>query len=117
MFGIERASYYVPPQCLQIEQSLERFSLNKIQAKVFAKIYGLEQVPIAPPTTIVELIKLPIQQLLDESDVDKRDIKIIIHSHTGKVITRFGRSVIRGVQQELNLKHTLVFGTTLNNCA
>ena len=117
MFSIENVQYFVPSTRLKIEDSLERFSLQKAQAKVYQKFYGLEEVPCAEGMSMVELISEPIKALLDKAEVNKNDIKYLIHAHTAKVITRFGHSVVREVQEKLQLTDALAFGTSLNNCA
>lgn len=115
--NIEAASYFVPKTRLKIENSLKRFSLTKSQARVFSTFYGLQEIPYAEGMSVVELITQSIAILLQQTKVDKHDIKYIVHSHTAKVITRFGRSVIREVQQKLGLESAIAFGTSLNNCA
>jgi 3-oxoacyl-[acyl-carrier-protein] synthase-3 len=117
MLSIEQVSYFMPKTRLKIEESLERFSLTKSQARVFSAFYGLQEIPCAEGMSMVELISQSVEALLQKTNVDKHNIKYIIHSHTAKVITRFGRSVIREVQQALGLGSTIAFGTSLNNCA
>lgn len=117
MLNLEQVSYYVPEKRLKIEDSLDRFSLNKTQAKVYSTFYGLEEIPCADDMSMADLICKPIESLIESGQIKKSQIKYIIHSHTAKVITRFGRSVIRDVQTRLQLDHAVVFGTSLNNCA
>lgn len=117
MLSIEAASYFVPPIKLKVEESLERFSLKKVQARVFSTFYGLEEVPCAEGISIAKLIQKPIEDLLIKTKINKEQIKYIIHAHTAKVITRFGRSVIRETIENLGLKDAIAFGTSLNNCA
>lgn len=117
MLTIEAASYFVPPTRLKIEDSLERYSLKKVQAKVFSTFYGLDEVPYADDMQMVDLVRKPIEELLIKTEIPKEQIKYIIHAHTAKVITRFGRSVIRDIAGQLGLNDAVVFGTTLNNCA
>lgn len=117
MLSIEDACYFVPKTRLKVEDSLDRFALKKIQAKVFSTFYGLNEVPCADGMSIVELIRKPVEDLLVKTKINKHQVKYIIHAHTANVITRFGRSVIREVAQELRLDDCVVFGTSLNNCA
>jgi 3-oxoacyl-[acyl-carrier-protein] synthase-3 len=117
MLSIKDASYFVPLTRLKIADSLERFSLEKIQARVFSTFYGLDEVPCAHKMTVIELIKKPIEDLLNKTKIPKQHIKYVIHAHTAKVITRFGRSVVREVAEALELKNSLAFGTSLHNCA
>lgn len=117
MLSIQEASYFIPETRLKVEESLERFSLSKSQAKIFSTFYGLQEIPCAEGVSMVDLIYQSINDLLLKSKVNKSDIKYIIHSHTAKVITRFGKSVIREVQEKLGLNDAVVFGTSLNNCA
>ncbi len=117
MLNIEAASYFVPKNRLKIEESLERFSLTKPQARVYSAFYGIQEIPCAEGLSMVDLITRSVEDLLQKTIIDKQHIKYLIHSHTAKVITRFGRSVIRQVQQELGLTSAIAFGTSLNNCA
>lgn len=117
MLTIQAASYFIPQTRLKIENSLERFNLTKAQARVFSTFYGLQEIPYAEGMSMVELLAQSVESLLRKTNIDKQKIKYIIHSHTAKVITRFGRSVIREVQQALGLESAIPFGTSLNNCA
>ena len=117
MLTIEAASYFVPKTRLNLHESLQRFSLTQLQARVFSAFYGLQQIPYAKGLSVTKLITQPIETLLQKTNVDKQQVKYIIHSHTAQVITRFGRSVIRKVQQQLDLGAAVAFGTSLNNCA
>ena len=117
MLSIEEASYFVPKTRLRIEESLERFSLKKMQARVLSTFYGLNEIPCAEGMSVVELIRKPIEDLLFKTEIKKSQIKYVIHAHTANVITRFGRSVIREAVKELGLDGAVVFGTSLNNCA
>ncbi len=117
MLSIEQVNYFVPENRLSVERDREHFNLSVEQAKVFSRIYGLKEVPVASNINLVDFIKKPVEQLLEETEVDKNSIKYLIHAHTSKVITRFGHSVVRAVKEELGLKKAMAFGTSLNNCA
>jgi 3-oxoacyl-[acyl-carrier-protein] synthase-3 len=117
MLSIDDVSYFVPQQRFDVEASRERFSLSKMEAKVFATFYGLQKIPYAGDMSMVSLICKSIEQLLKKNNVERRNIKYIIHCHTATVITSFGRSVIREAQQALGLESALCFGTSMNNCA
>lgn len=117
MLSIEQVSYYIPPKKLIVEENLSRFNLTAPQAKVFSKFYGLQQIPFADGMPIVDFIKKPIIKLIEETNININQIKYLIHSHTAKVITSFGRSVVNEVKNALNFKYAMAFGTSMNNCA
>lgn len=117
MLSLEHVSYYLPERKLNVEENLKYFNLTATQAKVYSKIYGLQQIPYAQDLPIVDFIKKPIIKLIDETNINIKNIKYLIHSHTAKVIASFGRSVVREVKQDLHLAQTIAFGTSMNNCA
>ncbi|NNM58234.1 MAG: hypothetical protein HKM04_00245 [Legionellales bacterium] len=117
MLSIERSAYFVPDTRFVVQTDLARFNINAAQAKVFTKIYGLNQIPYAKDISVTDLIEKSVSKLFVDGTVRKQDIKFIIHAHTAKVITRFGQSVIREVKSRLGLLSATAFGTSLNNCA
>lgn len=117
MLSIKAVNYFVPSKRLKISESLERFSLNKVQAKIYSTFYGLDEIPCAEDLSITTLLQKPIDDLLENTSVQKQQIKYVIHAHTASVITEFGNSVIRDVANKTGLNNAMVFGTSLNNCA
>jgi 3-oxoacyl-[acyl-carrier-protein] synthase-3 len=116
MLFIEDTAYFVPEHRVNIEDFAAAIGIDKAQARVYSKIYGLEKIPIAHDMSLVELIKRPIQQLIHKSSFDKTKIKIIIHAHTSHLMAPFGESVIRQVQRELGFDDALTFGISMNKC-
>lgn len=117
MLSIEHVNYFVPEGRLEVFRDRAHFNLSEEQAKVFSKIYGLNEVPRADKMHVVDFVKQPLLKLFEETGVDKSSIKYLIHAHTSKVITRFGHSVVRALKEELGLLNAMAFGTSLNNCA
>ncbi|OGO92650.1 MAG: hypothetical protein A3F10_00365 [Coxiella sp. RIFCSPHIGHO2_12_FULL_42_15] len=117
MISIKSVSYFIPEKKLKVSENFDRYNINSYEAKVYEKIYGLQEIPCAKGLTNQELIINPIRHLIESTKIDTNSIQYLIHAHTAKVITRFGRSVIRDVKTELGLDHAFAFGTSLNNCA
>jgi 3-oxoacyl-[acyl-carrier-protein] synthase-3 len=117
MLHINDICAYIPDIFVTVEESLDRLEISKSQARVYKKIYGLEKIPLALDMNAAELIKRPVAELITKNNLDKRQIKFLIHTHTARVLTPFGMSAIRQVQQELDLTAATAFSISLNNCA
>jgi 3-oxoacyl-[acyl-carrier-protein] synthase III len=117
MFSIEHVSYFIPGKRIKVEDNLERFRITRPQAKVFSKIYGLENIPFADGMDMKGVVRKSVDSLIAESGVKKEQIKVFIHTHTAKMIVPFGRSVVRELKNEIGLDNALAFGMSLNNCA
>ena len=108
---------FVPDTYATIEEAGKNLHLDEAHIKVYKKIYGIEKIPIASGIRFIDFIKRPIQDLLDNNQIDKSNIKYLIHCHTAKVIVPFGHSLIRQVKDEMGFKEAITFGTSINNCA
>ena len=117
MLCLEHIASYIPPGRIDIEKAPEKFNLTSIQAKVFSKIYRLKTVPIADESSVAALIERPVVKLLSETRVSKEQIRLIIHTHTGRVVAPFGDSSVRRIRDKLGLWNATAFGISLNNCA
>ena len=117
MLTIEHINYFVPPEKLKIETCYEQYNITQLQAKVFSRIYGLQNIPVSTGFSMIDLLREPVVKLIEETGVNKDQIKVFIHSHTNNLIAKFGRSVIRELKESLGLKNALAFGMSLNKCA
>lgn len=117
MLYLNEASCYVPETYLEVEQAGELLKLDRAQVKVYRKMYGIEKIPVAMRVHPVELIRRTVEDLISKSNVNKKDIKYLIHCHTAKVMTPFGTSIVRTIKKDLGLTHVFSFGSSMNNCA
>ncbi len=117
MLYMNDVSSFIPNHYLEIEQVGDLLNFNKNQIKVYKKLYGIEKIPIAKDIKLKELTKKPIVDLITKNNINKKNIKYLIHCHTAKVVAPFGDSVVRQIKEELGLKNTIAFGMTVNNCA
>lgn len=117
MLYMNDASYYIPDTYLDVEQAGEILGLSKEHIKVYRKIYGIEKIPAAHGMPFVEFITQPVEKLLATNNINKTDIKYLIHCHTAKVINPFGYSIVRKIKQHLQLESAVALGTSVNNCA
>lgn len=114
---IQGIARYIPENKVRLIDDYSRWKLTQAQAKVYSKIYGIEHIPVATDMSLIELLKRPIEELIINCKIDKTQIKILIHTHTAQVVAPFGRSAIRSVKQEVELKNAIAFGVSMNNCA
>lgn len=116
MLYIHDVCHFIPPTLNTLADSYEYYGLSKAQSKVYTRIYGLEKIPVATNIPMPEMILNPVRKLLNRADVDKEQLQFIIHVHTAKVIYPFGSSISQLIKQSLQLKNTIVFAMTMNNC-
>ena len=117
MLSVDASAYFIPETRLRVMENLQRFNLTAAEAKVYAKFYGLEEIPYAEDLATADLVLYSIKALLDKTQIQLKDVKYLIHAHTAKVITRFGRSIVCELKDKLKLQHAIAFGTSMNNCA
>lgn len=117
MLYLNHVSYFVPSTTLKLENANEKYGISKAQAKVFARIYGLEQIPIAHNMGVLELLKQPMFDILNNAIVARKKVKLFIHAHTAQVIAPFGGSLVQQLKHDLDLQYALSFGLSMNNCA
>lgn len=117
MISIEKVFYYIPKKRLKVSENLDRFKINTIQAKVYERLYELQEVPCEDHLNIKDFLLKSIEKIFKSSLVNEENIKYLIHVHTANVVTRFGESVVQDIRKQLHLKNSIAFGTSFNNCA
>jgi 3-oxoacyl-[acyl-carrier-protein] synthase III len=117
MLSIENAAYYVPDHLEYVEEASTWLGITTMQAKIYKRVFGLNTFPVANGLLTRNLVKKALQKTLMGNTVDFNSIKLIIHAHTGQVLSPFGTSVVNDIRNEFNLKNAIYFGTSLNNCA
>ncbi len=117
MFSLEQVGFFVPKTAILVEENPEYFLLDPSKAKVFSRIYGLKRVPVSPDLSMETLVLQSVENLLVKHKIDREKIRFLIHSHTVRVITRFGDSIVEKIRRKLGLNRALAFGVTINNCA
>ena len=78
---IEAADYFVPKEAIDLNLVPELYGLTKNELKVFTRLYGLEKIPTAREMSLQELIRIPVEKMMQDSLVDPEKIKIIIRGN------------------------------------
>ncbi len=117
MIHLEKICNYIPNEIIDIEDQLLSYGCSKAEIKVYKKIYRLQYVPKEINASFSSFIKTPLLKILNESNIEVKSLKYLIHTHTSRVSSSFGKSIMQDIKNELGLFHTQVFSISLNNCA
>lgn len=112
---IEASEFYVPVKRVNPADNYEQFNISALEGKVYAKIFGIENVLIANEN-MLELVCKPVEKLFAKKDIDKSTIKYIIHAYTAGAIAPLGYSVVRELSELFNLNPKKAFSTNVNKC-
>jgi len=115
MLYLNKVSSYVPDSCKSLQDLVAENIITSAEAAIYARIYGLNRIPIAKDEDIVGLMTKSITKVL--SDSDQKNVKFLIHTHTARVLICFNESAAYLAARKLKLNNAQVFGVTLNNCA
>lgn len=117
MIRLKKICNYIPNEIIDIEDQLLSYGCSKAEIKVYKKIYRLQYVPKEINASFSSFIKNPLLKILNESNIEVKSLKYLIHTHTSRVSSSFGNSIMQDIKNELGLFHTQVFSISLNNCA
>lgn len=116
MLSIEKIAYALPSASLHVINDYQRIGITAAQAKVYHRLYGLQDIPtIVEHTELIDLFKDLIDNILVGEDNDS--IKYIIHVHTGALVSTFGDSLVNNIKMNCRLENAIAFGTSFNKCS
>lgn len=93
-----------------------RYRVPPAELMVFHRIYGLDRVPVCREP-IGDFVEAAVAKMLDQSGVDRSEVRWLVHTHTGSQLNRVGEAMLHRVCQRLGLDRAQPFGMTSNNCA
>lgn len=114
IFNIE---YAQPAHIQSVANVSAKLGIEKSQAIIFEKIFGLKDLPLQVDITADALASEAINKCLNNATISKATVKWIIHAHTGNTITPYGDSIVRKLQQKYDFRNAMCFGMCLNKCA
>lgn len=109
-------AYSVPERREIVADAAIRLNIPKDQAKVFQKFFGLNRLPIDPEVRVETLMLKAANECIDAANIDRNQIKYLIHAHTASHGSPYGSSSVMELQRRLNLGNALSFGTTMSKC-
>ena len=95
MLSIEEVAVRVPSKKVIVATDHPRLHLDALQARVFSRVYGFNEIPVGEPNEELALLEGAVEQLLARSDVDQSLIRLVVHTHTGPAVGLVGESVPR----------------------
>jgi 3-oxoacyl-[acyl-carrier-protein] synthase III len=98
-----------------VATDFDRLHLSPLQARVYSRLYGFNEVPVAAPEGEFAMLEAAVRRVVDQSGVDPKDIRLVVHAHTGPYIGPVGQSVPRRLVRVLG-PHVLGFGMQLHKC-
>lgn len=107
---------YVPDNRPLVHQCYRETGISEIQAKIFERIFKIQQIPMSEELNLTDFLSIPLEKLIHRSpDIIDR-AKYVIYAHTSDSTTIFGNSAIRELQQQFGFNQAIAFGTNLNKC-
>ncbi|WP_395375212.1 3-oxoacyl-[acyl-carrier-protein] synthase III C-terminal domain-containing protein [Marinicella sp. W31] len=104
-----------PEKRLHIGEDFEELGINHLQSRVYNRLYGFSQCPVADGAENSLLINA-IKTLIQSHSIDTDKITYLMHAHTGPYIGPHCDNVLRQASRELGLTRAQLFGTQLNKC-
>jgi 3-oxoacyl-[acyl-carrier-protein] synthase-3 len=122
MMYLHAISYWTP-ETFSLKEQCDEIGVSKLQAKLFASYFKLEQIPIAKSDLLKDMLSKSYGHFLQQ-EREQRDalwcshqIKYVGYSHTVQGLVPFGENVLKEFLYERNLNHINYFGSSVNKCA
>lgn len=116
MLTIENLGFYVPENRPDIADLKGRAPFPRTELRVLQRLYGLGKVAESD-LPIEEMLEAAVGDLLAKSGVDRRDIALLIHTHTAFELRSYPNTLLDRVRRRLGLVDAVSFGIHSNNCA
>jgi 3-oxoacyl-[acyl-carrier-protein] synthase-3 len=105
----------VTPDCVGVEADHARLRLDSRRARVYARMYGFDRIPLAEHGREFDMLESAVERLLSRSNVDPGLLRLVVHAHTGPYIGPVGESLPRRLGHMLP-SHVRCFGMQLHKC-
>lgn len=116
MLTIENLGFHVPETCPDIADLRGRAPFPANELRVLQRLYGLRRVAQSD-LPIDAMLERAVGDLLDRSGVDRRDIALLIHTHTAFELRSYPNPMLDRLRRRLGLFNAVSFGMHSNNCA
>lgn len=91
------------------------FGISSFTARVYETLYGLNEVPVAEPGEIHDLLDDVLTRVLDGFE-DRSKISIVVHVHTGPTVGLPGAPALQHALRRAGIHDALSFGVCCNRC-
>lgn len=115
MLSVEEIAIQTPPRRLTITTGFERLWISSLQARVYERLYGFHEVPIAEPGEEFVMLETAVARVIDSANIDPLQVQLIVHAHTGPYIGPVGHSLPRRLVRRFG-PHICCFGMQLHKC-
>jgi 3-oxoacyl-[acyl-carrier-protein] synthase-3 len=115
MLSIEEIAVCEPSTRAIVATDHERLYIDALQARVYSRVYGFNEIPVGGPGEEMSLLESAVQQVLDRSGIDPAQIRLLVHTHTGPAIGLVGQSLPRALARRLG-DQVQCFGMQHHKC-
>jgi 3-oxoacyl-[acyl-carrier-protein] synthase-3 len=116
VLAIDEIAVVEPASRLSLAEEFETLGLDSRQARVYARLYGFDEVPFARPGEEFPILAAAVEKLLANAGVEPARVGVIVHAHSGPYIGPVGQSVPRLLVRRFG-PDVLSFGMQLHKCA
>ncbi len=116
MLFIEEIAVQTASQRFTLATDFERLGVGSLQARVYSRLYGFDQISVAAPGEEFALLEAAVEQLIERAAIDPRQLRLIVHAHTGPYIGPVGASLPRSLVRRFG-PQIQSFGIQLHKCA
>ncbi|MBD1372846.1 hypothetical protein IC620_10810 [Hazenella sp. IB182357] len=117
MVYIDKVYAHVPKNRMSIQSLQSNLGLKNYQVKLFEKVHGLNQICMDSEHELKEMLQIAIHQLMDQNQVELKQIKYIIFCHTSPLVAPYPHNVLEEVLSSFELDHALYFSLTQQHCS
>jgi 3-oxoacyl-[acyl-carrier-protein] synthase-3 len=115
VLAIEDIAVHTPARRVALETDYERLRIDSRRARVYARMYGFDQIALAEPGEEFDMLQRAVCGVLAHSATDSRQVRLVLHAHTGPYIGPVGHSLPRQIARALG-PHVRTFGMQLHKC-
>ena len=115
MITIDAVVRVEPSLRLSVAHDHERLGFDAARARVYGRLYGYDQIPVAAAGEEFAMLEAGVRRLLAEAGVPEDRVAVVVHAHTGPYIGPVGTSLPRLLARRLG-GHPLCFATQSNKC-
>ena len=115
MLSIEEIAVRVPATRLRVATDFERLRITPLQARVYSRLYGFGEIPVAAPGEEFALLEAAVGHLVERANLDPARLALIVHAHTGPYSGPAGISLAPRLARRFGA-HIRCFGLQLHKC-
>ncbi|MBD1584445.1 3-oxoacyl-[acyl-carrier-protein] synthase III C-terminal domain-containing protein [Pseudoalteromonas sp. S16_S37] len=104
------------PKTQSIFELSHRYGLSEMELNIYHRLYGLDRIPVSDEP-FDDITVQYCEQLLEDNNVDRTDVKLLIFCHTVSQFQPFSQTWLTSLKTRLGLDNAIVFGMNTNKCA